>query len=123
MTVIDSDIIIYSALPQCARIRDYIMANDTYVSAVSRVEVLGFQRISESDLIHFESFFDSTTILSVTDEVIDKAVELRQQRKINLGDTLIAATALVNNFALLTNNTKDFKWINSLDLIDPFEDQ
>ena len=99
------------------------MANDTYVSAVSRVEVLGFQRISESDLIHFESFFESTTILSVTDEVIDKAVELRQQRKINLGDSLIAATAIVNNFALLTNNTKDFKWIDSLDLIDPFDTQ
>ncbi len=35
MTILDSDIIIYSALPQQYVLRDFILANVTYISAVS----------------------------------------------------------------------------------------
>ena len=123
MTIIDSDIIIYSALPQYGGVRAFILSNVTFVSAVSRVEVLGCQSLSAVEIAYFKSFFDSSAILPISDEVIDEAVRLRQQRKINLGDSLIAATAIVNNFTLVTNNIKDFKWIDSLTLINPLEDQ
>lgn len=33
-----------------------------------------------------------------------------------LGDSIIAATALVKNLELITANTKDFDWIPELDL-------
>ncbi len=90
---------------------------------MSRVEVLGFRDLSALEIVYFEAFFDSAAILSVSDDVITEAVKLRQKRKINLGDSLIAATALVNNFPLVTNNTKDFQWIDSLTLINPLEDK
>ncbi len=41
----------------------------------------------------------------------------------SLGDSLIAATAILNNLALVTNNTKDFQWIDSLTIINPFDEQ
>lgn len=44
------------------------------------------------------------------------AIQLRQQRKISLGDAVIAAIALVKHLTLQTNDTKDFKWISSLKL-------
>jgi predicted nucleic acid-binding protein len=37
-----------------------------------------------------------------------------------LGDSLIAATALVHGRTLVTRNTKDFQWIAGLRLLDPF---
>ena len=36
-----------------------------------------------------------------------------------LGDSLIAATALEHDLSLATNNTKDYKWIDGLVLINP----
>lgn len=121
MIVIDSDIIIYSALPQAAGIRSFLLSNPYCISAVSRVEVLGFHSLSALEIVYFEAFFDSSTIVAISDEVINEAVRLRQQRKINLGDSLIAATAIINDFELVTNNTKDFRWIESLKLINPLE--
>ena len=61
-------------------------------------------------------------ILAVSDEVAAKAVELRQQRKMSLGDSLIAATALVHNLILVTRNTDDFNWIANLSLLNPFDE-
>jgi toxin FitB len=50
-------------------------------------------------------------MLPINAGVLDQAVKFRQQRKITLGDALIAATAAVFNCALLTRNTGDLaRW-------------
>jgi len=121
MIIIDSDVIIYSALSHYVGIRSFMRANPYCVSLVSRVEVLGFRDLSALELVYFEAFFDASTIHAISDEVVNQAVRLRQQRKINLGDSLIAATTIINDFALVTNNIKDFRWIESLTLINPLE--
>lgn len=47
---------------------------------------------------------------------------LRQQRKIGLADSLIAATAMHQAMPLITRNLSDFSWIPGLHVINPFED-
>nr|VFJ66054.1 MAG: hypothetical protein BECKFW1821B_GA0114236_11116 [Candidatus Kentron sp. FW] len=37
----------------------------------------------------------------------------------DVGDALIAATALVHNLELATANTSDFDWIEGLDVVNP----
>jgi hypothetical protein len=39
---------------------------------------------------------------------------------IKLSDAIIAATAIVNNLYLITNNVKDFDMIQNLKIINPF---
>ena len=39
----------------------------------------------------------------ISDEIIQKASALRQQKKISLGDALIAATALIHGLTLVTS--------------------
>ena len=36
-----------------------------------------------------------------------------------MGDSIIAATAEINNFDIYTHNVNDFKWILGLNVIDP----
>jgi hypothetical protein len=62
-------------------------------------------------------------MLPVSVDVIKKASVLRQQKKMSLGDAIIAATALLQGLTLVTHNVKDFEWINDLSVLDPFEQQ
>ena len=121
MMLLDSNIFISSALPNNELLRDFVQINSPFVSELSRVEVLGFHKLTQYEIDYFGKFFESTTLLSISEKVVTKAVSLRQRRKMTLGDSLIAATALVNGLKLVTNNIKDFKWIDKLDLINPLE--
>jgi predicted nucleic acid-binding protein len=55
--------------------------------------------------------------------VLKQAVALRQQRKMSLGDSIISATALLNDLTLITANTADFRWIENIKLLDPLLEQ
>jgi predicted nucleic acid-binding protein len=117
--LIDSNLIIYAAQPANSKLRDFIANNAPAVSAVSYVEVLGFHRLAQDDRLAFELFFASAEILHITQQVLDQAVALRQQRRMSLGDALVAATALVHRRTLLTRNVDDFSWVSGLQVIDP----
>jgi len=56
------------------------------------------------------------------DVVTAKTINLRRvYKKLKLGDAIIAATALAYNFNLVTRNTKDFKNIEGLEFVNPYE--
>ena len=121
--LLDSNIIIYSAKPEYASLLDFIAKHAPAVSAISRVEVLGYHLLSPQDRRNFEDFFDVATILPISESVLSKAIELRQMRKMSLGDAIIGGTALVHEQALVTRNVADFGWIDDLSLINPFEEE
>ena len=85
------------------------------------MEVLGYHKLTADDKKHLEEFFAAATILPITDDVLKEAIRLRQTKKMTLGDSMMAATALTCKRALATRNTKDFVWIPGLTVIDPFE--
>ena len=93
---------------------------DNYTSAISKVETLGFHRLDQADEIHFNSVFAILGILSVTPPIIDPAVALRQQRRLTLGDALIAATALEYRLDLATRSVSDFTSVPGLTVYNPF---
>ena len=118
--LIDSNIIIYAAQPEHEALRQLIAEKAPAVSAVSYVEVLGYHSLTPQDKRFFQDFFDAATILSISQDVLEQAVKLRQIRKMTLGDSLIAGTALFHGLTLITKNTSDFDWIASLSLLNPF---
>jgi predicted nucleic acid-binding protein len=119
--LLDSNIIIYAAKPEHADLRKFIADHVPAVSAVSFVEVLGYHRLTAAERQHFEEFFAAATVLPISEAVLVQAVQLRQNRKMTLGDSLVAATALVHSRTLVTSNTKDFAWIPGLALHNPLQ--
>ncbi len=91
--IFDSNLVIYSTLPGYAQLRRLIADARPAVSAVSRVEVLGYHKITPTEKQQLEATFAALEVLPVTDAVIARTVLLRQSRKMSLGDALIAATA------------------------------
>lgn len=117
--LLDSNIVIYSTQPEFQSLRDLVTEYSPAVSVVSYIEVLGYHRLGSEDRKILYEFFEAAHILPLTDRVADFAVKLRQQRSMSLGDSIVAATALVHDLTLVTHNTKDFRWIASLKIYDP----
>ena len=117
--LLDSNIIIYAAKPKYSYLCDLIANNTPALSAVSYVEVLGYHRLTPIEKSYFEAFFKTATVLPITDIILQTAIALKQQQKLNLGDGLIAATAICHSLTLVTRNTKDFEWIPNLRLLNP----
>jgi len=51
--------------------------------------------------------------------VINQCVAIRKNKKIKTPDAIIAATALADNFTIITNNEKDFANISGLKFVNP----
>ncbi len=119
MYILDSNLLIYSALPEFAYLRPLLKTDSSHASLCSKLEVLGFNGLNDESKRYFESVFYSLTILPITQQVIDTAINLRQQRKLSIGDAIIAATALVYQLELYTRNTTDFNWIKGVKVFNP----
>jgi predicted nucleic acid-binding protein len=94
-----------------------IIDDQINISAINKMELLGFTNV-EQNLIAFVSFME---VYHIDDEVIDTTIELRKKYKIKLPDAIIAATAIVNKFTLISHNIKDFQKITELHFIDSYD--
>lgn len=86
------------------------------------MEVLGYHKLIKEEKVYFEQFFQVAKVLPLSFQVLNRAVELRQRQKMSLGDSIIAGTALVYGRTLVTRNVEDFRWIEQLTLLTPFDD-
>ena len=121
MRLLDSNIVIYATQPANEWLRTEILTQPFAVSQATRVEVLGWHRITPEDKSDLEAFLAAGSLLSITDAIADRAITLRQTKKMSLGDALIAATALEHDLELATRNVDDYKHIVGLRLVNPFE--
>lgn len=119
MILADSNLIIYAASGKYPDLVEWFIANKPVVSAVTLLEVLGYHKLKTNEKATLESLFAETSVIYPSAEVFQKAIELRQQRKVSIGDALIASTSLVHHSTLATHNTSDFAWIDGLELTDP----
>jgi predicted nucleic acid-binding protein len=116
----DSNIIIYASKPGYEFLHPLVAQADLAVSVISYVETLGYHQLTEPERRFLKEFFENVNLLPLSDSVLERAISLRQTRKMKLGDSLIAATALVAGLTLVTRNAQDFDGIPGLDLLDPF---
>jgi len=99
---------------------DLIFDEALRISVITKIEILGFNGEKEEEIrmLEFLSFAD---IVSLSDDVVDRTISLKKKIKIKTPDAIIAATALVNNYTLITNNLSDFKRIPGLKIFNPYQ--
>lgn len=119
--LLDSNIIIYSFQQKFQFLQAFMAKHETCCSAISRVETLGYPHLSADEKHYLEKCFATISVFPVSKTVLDSATNLRQQRKMSLGDAIIAATALQYHQTLVTRNVRDFAWVDGLAVVDPLE--
>ena len=92
--------------------------NDYFtVSFVTYIEFLGYKAVTQAN----KDFIALATIIEIDKDIIDSCIELRKTSNIKLPDAIVAATALVNNLTIITNNEKDFENIQGLKFVNPYK--
>jgi predicted nucleic acid-binding protein len=85
------------------------------------MEALGWHQATPHLIEIIGNFLYAATILPINQPVVEKTVQIRQLQKIGLGDSIIAATALVHNLTLVTRNIADFRNIKDLSILNPWD--
>lgn len=117
MILLDTNVFIYLS----KGVLDSRLIADTDIahSSITKIEALGFTTIPANELLLLASLFSESYHLTVTDAVVDTAIKLRQRKRMSLGDSIIAATAVENQLALWTANLDDFAHIDELNIVNP----
>lgn len=117
--IIDSNLLILGSKAEYPDVFAWLSDADASISAISRVEVLGFDKISDSERVVLNLLLSTFAIIPITDDVLDEAIRLKQTKKMSLGDSIIAGTAILHGGELATRNLKDFQNIPGLNVGDP----
>ncbi len=116
MILVDSNILIYSANAKYSYLRKIFKEPGVSVSIISKLEVLGYHKITSDQIIYFDAVFKVTENIPITDDLIILAIDYRQNKSMSVADSIIAATAKLYQCDLYTNNVSDFKNIKDFNL-------
>jgi len=121
--LIDTNILIYhinNDIPEDSRSTlRRILIEQFNISIITKMEFLGFKKHTERSFKKSKEFLDNAEIIGLDDEIVELVISLNRNKQMKLPDAIIAATAKVNNWKLVTRNDKDFKGIG-LEIYNPF---
>lgn len=95
------------------------IANRAIISVITRIELIGFDPKDQRTEEAFALFVNAATELGSDKVVILTTIELRKRIRIKLPDAIIAATALVHDLTLVSDNAVDFLKIPRLKYVNP----
>ena len=119
MFLIDSNIILYSYLPQYDYLKNIFLQESIFVSEISRVEVLGYHKLTKEEESYLKDIFEIIPSIFPSQQIFDTAIDVRRTYNLKLGDSIIAATAMVHGLTIYSRNLKDFERIPDLKYLNP----
>ena len=97
-----------------------IVAKRPNISVISQIEILRFNDTPENEAV-LEEFINMSKIHPLSNSIVEHTIKICKQIKIKLPDAIIAATAIIGNYTLVTRNTDDFIKISDLVLLNPWD--
>ncbi len=124
--IIDTNIVIYyldNKIPndQLPKMNE-ILRSSFNLSTISVIELLGWHKLNDVDKSKMELFLKNATVHFIDFAIQKKAIEIKQKRKTDTPDTIIAATAILNEYTVVTRNIVDFSKIDGIKTYNPFGD-
>ena len=110
--LIDTNILIYyfNGIIDTHQVTD-LFKNSFNLSVITKIEFLGWGQFSKDEKLNeqAELFLQFANVYELSNEIAKATIEIRRKHKIKMPDAIIAATAIVNNYIIVTNNEIDFK--------------
>lgn len=123
--VFDSNILVYhlnDALPsQVAALFAQSLKENAVISVITHIELLGWSGHTDQSIEQAKKLLTQFDEYPLSGAIVEHCIILRRKHPIKLPDAIIAATALQLELPLVTRNVDDFKNIEFLELINPFD--
>ena len=89
------------------------------LSVITKIEALSWRNtnIAKENIVRM--FVDISNVIALSDMIVDECIAIRRNCRMKTPDAIIAATAIVNDFTLLTSDA-DFNRISNLRILNPF---
>ena len=91
-----------------------------YISSISAME-LYYGALNKKELEKLKQFITLFNIIHLSEDISIKSLELissyAKSHSLDIPDSLIASSAIINDFKLFTYNLKDFKFIEELKIV------
>ena len=75
-----------------------------FTSVIVRMELLSKRQMQEEEKRRIFDFLDDLTVISLNEEIEQKAIEIRRTTQLKLPDCIVAATSIVLDAVLLTDD-------------------
>lgn len=85
------------------------------VSIISEMELLSYSKMTSDEETKIQGFLDQNRLVSITDDIKRRTIQIRKNYNIKLPDAIIAASAIENDLVLITADT-GFEKIKELKL-------
>jgi predicted nucleic acid-binding protein len=125
MYLLDTNIFIHfleNSIPKKgSECMDSINDGDCRITVISKIETLGYVFVSKSSEDLLSSFVNPFFAEELSHSLVEKTIECRKKYKIKLADSIIATSAIVLKFTLITRDKKDFSKVKEMKIISPFE--
>ena len=98
---------------------DGVFTTESTISVITQIELLTWKPVQDSMEEKVAIFVEDSTIIGLSPEIVLETIRIRRTYRTKTPDAIIAATALVHDFTLITDNEKDFNKIQKLKLVNP----
>jgi len=113
--LLDTNIVIYHANGDTT-LSEYLNDNHIHISVITEMELLSYSKITIDEEKRLREYLDAVTIIGFTDQLKNRAIQLRRKFGLKLMDAIIAATSIEYGCSLFTAD-EDFRKINNFDFV------
>jgi predicted nucleic acid-binding protein len=113
--LVDTNIFLY-LLKGNDTLEEMLQGKSIYISFITELELIGFKDMTAKEEKQIEELLSECKVVSISDSIKEKYIEVRRKCRLKLADAVIAATAIVSDIPLITSD-KQFKTIKELKLI------
>lgn len=100
---------------------DLLKESQPCISVITEIELLCWKTPTQKDAELLNNFINDALVIELESPIKLKTADIRKLHKIKLPDAIIAATAVVYGYTLLTRNVNDFKNIEGVKMINPWD--
>ena len=106
MTILDSNTIIYLSKKLISLDNVFVDDEEYAISVITYMEVLGYAFTSKEEEDFIKELLSYLEIIYIDENIAKKVINIKQTNKVKLPDAIIAATAILNNATLITNDIR-----------------
>jgi predicted nucleic acid-binding protein len=78
------------------------------ISVITRIELLFWNRATKTQSEIIKRFIEASKIYGLEEDIIVNTIDIRRQKHMKLPDAIIAATSIVEDMILITNDANAF---------------